>query len=219
MTDSTRTHHDYWDSFYASRESSSVPEEPSDFARWVAGRLRTGQPVVEFGFGTGRDSLWFARQGHTVTGYDFAESAVRKAQGRADAEEIAASFTELDLYDTAVVQVVAKDVAETSPEPALYGRFLIHSLEEAGRANLLGFARTALGHGGDLYLEFRTGQDRGSAHVFGDDHFRVYLDPDVVEREIEQSGGTVTHHEQGHGLAVYKSEDPHVARIVARWSA
>ena len=56
MSETTRTHHDYWESFYASRASSSVPEEPSAFARWVAGRLRPDQPVIELGFGTARDS-------------------------------------------------------------------------------------------------------------------------------------------------------------------
>ena len=62
------------------------------------------------------------------------------------------------------------------------------------------------------------GKDAGEAHLFGDDHYRTYLDPQVVVEEIEARGGTVMVLEQGHGMAVYKSEDPHVARIVASWS-
>jgi hypothetical protein len=38
-----------------------------------------------------------------------------------------------------------------------------------------------------------------------------------VVSEIEERGGEVMVLEQGHGMAVYKSEDPHVARIVASW--
>ena len=218
MSETTRTHHDYWESFYASRASSSVPEEPSAFARWVAGRLRPDQPVIELGFGTARDSLWFAQEGHQVRGYDFAEHAVQRAQGLADGRELAARFAVLDLYDRAAVDLVAKEVAGTAYRPAVYGRFLVHSLEDAGRANLLDLAGDVLGDGGELYLEFRTGKDQGEQHLFGDDHFRVYLDPAVVVREIEERGGVVVHHEADHGFAVYKTEDPHVARIVARWA-
>jgi hypothetical protein len=219
VSDITKAHHDYWDSFYASRVSSSVPEEPSAFARWVRGRLRPEQPVVELGFGTARDSLWFADQGHPVTGFDFAEHAVRRAQGQADGRGVAASFRVLDLYDGAGVEVVAKELRGTRHRPAVYGRFLVHSLEHAGRANLLDLAAAVLADGGDLYLEFRTGQDREGQHLFGDDHFRVYLDPEIVVGEIEERNGTVSHQEAGHGFAVYKTEDPHVARIVAGWSA
>ena len=39
----------------------------------------------------------------------------------------------------------------------------------------------------------------------------------VVETEIEALGGEVTYREEGCGLAVYKTEDPHVARLVARF--
>lgn len=215
---SDRTHHDYWDSFYAGRTSSGVPAEPSAFARWVQERLSPCQTVVELGFGTARDSFWFSEQGHPVAGYDFAETAVQRAQGRADGQRVTATFCVLDLYDAPEVIVVAKEIERTTNAPALYGRFLIHALEQDGRANLLDLAAQVLARGGDLFLEFRTGQDRGAQHVFGDDHYRVYLDPDIVVREIEERAGTIVHTEAGHGLAVYKTEDPHVARIVARWS-
>jgi len=217
VSNSISEHHEYWNSFYSGRASSGVPEEPSAFARWVQERLGPDQPLVELGFGTARDALWFATQGHPVQGFDFAESAVPRAQGEADGQGVSAAFAVLDLYDASGVQVAAKDIRRTTSTPAVYGRFLIHSLEEVGRANLLDLAAEVLAAGGDLYLEFRTGQDRGQQHVFGDDHFRVYLDPDIVVREIEERAGTIVHSEAGHGLAVYKTEDPHVARIVAQW--
>ena len=218
MSESINAHHDYWDAFYASKESGGVPEQPSAFARWVAERLSKDQPVVEFGFGTGRDSLWFADRGHGVSGFDFAESAVLRAQGEADARGLKARFDPLDLYDVDGVGLTLKDLQEAHESPAIYGRFLIHSLEGHGRGNLLDLAATALDGGGELYLEFRTGQDSGTQHLFGEDHFRIYLDPEIVVNEIEERGGTITHSEAGHGLAVYKTEDPHVARIAARWS-
>ena len=102
----------------------------------------------------------------------------------------------------------------------MYGRFLVHSLEDAGRANLIRLAADGPGaSGGELFLEFRTGKDLGQEHLFGDDHFRQFIDPMVVELEIEELGGEVTYREEGCGLATYKTEDPHVARIVAHFPA
>jgi hypothetical protein len=210
---------DYWNSFYSTRRSSGVSLTPSSFATWVHDRLAPHQPVIEFGFGTARDSLWFSQQGHPVTGYDFAASAVRQAQQRADEGRLQATFFELDLYDASATSLAAKTIAAaTTFRPAVYGRFLIHSLKKSGRKHLFDLAATALADGGELYLEFRTDKDRDGEHLFGDDHFRQYLAPARIESELRHRGATILHSEAGHGLAVYKSEDPHVARVVAGWS-
>ncbi|WP_345176291.1 class I SAM-dependent methyltransferase [Nocardioides caricicola] len=172
------------------------------------------------GFGTGRDSLWFARTGRRVRGLDFAESAV--AHGRAEAAErdLPCEFDLLDLYDDQAVTRAATSLTATPGPRAVYGRFLVHSLEDAGRANLVRLAADVLRNGGgELFLEFRTGKDLGQEHLFGDDHFRQFIDPMVVELEIEDLGGAVTYREEGCGLAVYRTEDPHVARIVAHFPA
>ncbi len=214
--ETTKQHRDYWQGFYAGKASGGVPEQPSDFARWVETQLPAAQEVVEIGFGTARDSLFFARHGRPVLGLDFAESAVEHARNQAVAQALEARFDVLDLYDD---DGVARVAAALGAEPrAVYGRFLVHSLEEAGRANLLRFAAAAVGGGsGELYLEFRTGKDLGQKHLFGDDHYRVFLDPRIVEAEIEALGGEITYREEGCGLAVYRTEDPHVARLVARF--
>lgn len=209
--------HAYWDHFYAGRSAGDVPEAPSAFAQWVAARLAPGSTVAEFGFGTARDSLFFAGQGHRVVGFDFAETAVAHATDRAARLGAEASFSELDLYDAEAASAVGAGLAGHGV-PVVYGRFLLHSLEAEGRANLLDLAATALAQGGELYLEFRTGLDAGHQHLFGEDHYRAYLDPDEVVAAILERGGSMLHVEAGHGLAVYKTEDPHVARLVARFS-
>jgi hypothetical protein len=205
----------YWDDFYKGDRSANVPRDPSAFATWVGGQLEDEQLIVECGFGNARDSFWFAHHGHAVRGFDFADSAVAAAQGVAAAEpSMDARFQELDLSDADAVVAVANDLQAVVGRPAVYGRFLIHSLEDEGRHNLIELAKRL---GGEIYVEFRTGKDAGQKHLFGDDHYRTYLDPLVVVEEIEARGGTVMVLEQGHGMAVYKSEDPHVARIVASW--
>lgn len=153
-------------------------------------------------------------------GFDFAESAVVNGRDLAGARGLDARFGLLDLYDDAGVDRVAGTLAADPAPRALYGRFLVHSLEDAGRLNLIRLAALVLSSGGgELFLEFRTGKDLGQEHLFGDDHYRQFIDPSVVELEIESFGGTIVHREEGYGLAVYKTEDPHVARIVARFPA
>ena len=210
--------HAYWNSFYAGKRSQEVPDQPSPFAAWVEGRLPARAHVWEFGFGTARDALWFASRGHSIKGFDFAESAVAHARAQAVNHALDAQFSVLDLYDRDQVRSVTEAHLDQSAAPHVYGRFLLHALTDQGRHNLLDMASVVLATGGLLLLEFRTGEDADSRHLFGEDHFRKYLDPEFVVGEITSRGGTVIDRLEGRGLAVYKTEDPHVARLVAKWS-
>lgn len=208
-------HQQYWDTFYAGHDSDGVPRAPSPFAEWVADRVGPGTPVVELGFGTARDSLWFARRGHPVRAYDFAPSAVEAARRTAERSDLDARFETLDLYDPHACDEVARAVAGLSDPPLVYARFLVHALEEDGRENLFRLAADGLAEGGFLALEYRTDADRGQRHLFGDDHFREFLSPSLVLDQLHGRGATVIEAVEGHGLAVYKDEDPHIARVLA----
>jgi SAM-dependent methyltransferase len=193
-----------------------VPREPSPFARWVRDREPAHTSIVDIGAGTGRDSLWFARRGHDVLGLDYIPAAIEKAGKLAAEEDLPARFKTFNLYDLRQVLGIGGELAHRDTPPVLYGRFLVHALEDLGRHNLWRVAGLCLRRGGRFYLEFRTGVDAGAEHEFGE-HFRKYLDPDAVVAEIEARGGQIEHREAGHGLAVYKNEDPHVCRLVATW--
>ncbi|NMO03501.1 class I SAM-dependent methyltransferase [Gordonia sp. TBRC 11910] len=208
--------HDHWWPFYFGQSQKSVPTEPSAFARWVDGRESPDTQIVDIGTGTGRDALWFARQGHQVLGLDYVPAATERAGILADEEGLPARFKTLNLYDARQVLGIGGELAHRDEAPVLYGRFLIHALQDAGRKNLWRIARMALRRGGRFYLEFRTGLDADAEHEFGE-HFRRYLEPDAVVAEIEEAGGRVEYCEAGHGFAVYKQEDPHVCRLVATW--
>ncbi|OLF17320.1 class I SAM-dependent methyltransferase [Actinophytocola xanthii] len=206
----------HWWPFYFGRSSSTVSERPSPFAEWVHLRESADVSIVDIGSGTGRDSLWFARQGHEVLGLDYIPAATDRAGKVAAAEGIPARFKTLNLYDLRQVLGMGGELAHRSEPPVLYGRFLIHALEDVGRHNLWRIAGMCLRRGGRFYVEFRTGLDAGVEKEFGE-HFRKYLDPEVVVAEIEARGGQIEHREAGYGLAVYKNEDPHVCRLVATW--
>lgn len=209
-------HREYWDTFYRSKGSTAVPHEPSAFARWVAARAAPSKWIVDIGSGTGRDALWFARSGYRVLGLDYATTAVEQTRAAAEQADLPAAFEVFDLYDVEHVLAMGARLSADGPK-TMYGRFLVHALEDGGRHHLWDLARTALGPGEGLCLEFRTGKDAATSHAFGE-HFRRLLDPDVVVDEIESRGGYVEYREDGHGLAPFRDEDPHVCRLVVGWS-
>jgi hypothetical protein len=72
--------------------------------------------------------------------------------------------------------------------------------------------------GGETFLEFRTPQSRKESKFFGA-HQRSYVDPDAVVAEIAAYGGTVVHRETGRDLAPLGQENPHICRLVVRWTS
>lgn len=206
----------HWWPFYAKRASAAVSTDPSPFARWVAEQEPSAGEIIDIGSGTGRDALWFARQGHRVLGLDYAPAATRNAELAAREAGIPAHFRTCNLYDIRQILAHGGLLAHRDQPATLYGRFLLHALRDEGRHRLWLLASMALRRGGRFYLEFRTGADAKTEHEFGE-HFRKYLDPDVVVGEIEERGGHIEDRIEGRGLAVYKDEDPHVCRLAVTW--
>jgi SAM-dependent methyltransferase len=206
---------DHWWPFYFGAAAATVVEDPSPFAVWVHER-EPARPVIDIGSGTGRDSLWFARQGHDVLGLDYIPAATERAAGAAEAEGLSARFLTFNLHDVRQVLAVGGELAHRREPPVLYARFLVHAVEDEGRHALWRLASMCLRRGGRFYLEFRTPEDATEEKVYGE-HFRKYLPGAAVVAEIERWGGRIEHLEEGYGLAVYKDEDPHVCRVVATW--
>ncbi|GAB2469983.1 methyltransferase domain-containing protein [Jatrophihabitans fulvus] len=214
----------HWLPFYSGRRHATVPAGPSAFARTVAAAEPGRGRLLDIGCGTGRDSVWLAAQGFDVLGLDYAPPAVTIATKAAHAAGVPARFELLNLLDLRQVLALGARIAHESAEPGaaplhLYGRFLLHALTPAGRANLWLLARTCLRRGGRLHLEFRAAPPdvRAVRYEFGT-HPRELLDPAAVVADIEASGGRVDHHEEGYGMAVHRTEDPYVCRMVASWT-
>lgn len=203
-------HRGYWESFYASRTSGQVPSAPSPFARWVAERESTNTSLVDVGSGTGRDTLWFSREGYRCVGLDYAGSAVNSALKAAEDAGLPARFLQANLYDRLGMLERAVAIRQDYTPEVLYGRFLLHAIEDDARQNLWEFAKAVLPTGGRVYIEFRI---RPTHHEFGE-HYRHFVDPAIVVTEVRALGWRVLDHLEGRGLAVYKGEDPLVCRLV-----
>ena len=71
--------------------------------------------------------------------------------------------------------------------------------------------------GSQLYVEFRTPQSRKEPKFFGP-HVRTVVSPATAVREIKSHGGTVVHRDTGRDLAPLGNENPHICRLVVRWT-
>ena len=81
---------EHWWPFYFGPGGATVSNRPSPFASWVHEREPAPVRVVDIGSGTGRDSLWFARQGRDVLGLDYIPAATERAASTAAAEGLPA---------------------------------------------------------------------------------------------------------------------------------
>lgn len=195
---------------------SKVSTEGSDFAAWVHGRIGTDDAVLDLGAGNGRDSIWFAEQGHRVRSSDYSRRSaveVRELLRRTGTKRVRPR--QVILNET---RHVFHLIAQLSRDPHhIYGRQLVGCLDEAARENLFRLGAAVLRRGQSMWLEFAV------PHLGAADPEPVPLvkrvDPDVLTAEIERSGGRVVHLEVAPGLDMFDNPDPAVARMRVIWPA
>jgi len=209
-------HLSYWDSFYG-RSSLPLSSLPSQFATFALGEIlstvgdATGiDGVIEFGCGNGRDSHFFANHGFKLLALDASEQAIELCRAR-------------NQYDHAWYRVCKASASGQEVEKflhgkqrvAVYARFFLHAIDENEQQAFLALLGKVLGAGSLLFLEYRTVGDSCQRKIFGDDHYRRYLDHHEVLSVIEASGFTIAYEFEGQGLAKYQSEDARVGRCFA----
>ena len=206
----TEDRSDYWDEYYAARETTRRPL-PSQFATFVAGELERPHRVIELGCGNGRDSIFFAGYGHDVTGVDGSHSAVHACSTLADALGESATFLESAIDDPALA-----DRLSGSEGPHLvYARFFIHAITDGEEERFLDLAAAITSPGDLLAVEYRTVRDQVGAKETGL-HFRRFVLPATFQARALSRGFEVTYAVEGFGFAKYRHDDAYVARTIFR---
>ncbi len=161
----------WWDSFYEERTKpcaffGSSPDE--SLVEWVSeGLIRPGR-AVEFGCGNGRNAIFLARQGFSVTGIDFSEVAIEWARDRAAEASVSVSLRH---------QSVFKLELEASTFDLVYDSGFFHHIPPHRRSGYVELVTNALKPGGWFGLTcFR--QEGGSG----------YSDDEVYERRSMGGG-------------------------------
>ena len=86
-----------WNARFAG-EDYLFGEEPNAFLRRQTHRLRRGDTVLCVADGEGRNSVWLAEHGLTVTAFDFAPNAVAKAKRLAARRKVSVDHQLADIY-------------------------------------------------------------------------------------------------------------------------
>ena len=206
----------YWREFYKHRHSLV----PSQFCALVAAEIDAHATIVDWGSGNGRDTLFFAAQGHTTIAMDLSAEAVKISdhEARSRGLQDRVLFLQGDLSSHADVENTVQIARSKSNSDSLvfYSRFVLHTLNEAEEDRFLFALSKRMKKNERIFFEFRTKEDVDLQKHYPD-HFRRYLDTTVFQRKLEDSWGlSLAYSITGVGMAKYKEEDPVVTRIFAK---
>ena len=205
----------YWREFYRQRHSLV----PSQFCAMVASEINSHSTVVDWGSGNGRDSLFFAAQGHRTVALDLSAEAVKisKQESMLRGLNDRVQFLQGDVSSSSDVEN-AVQIARNHNESALvfYSRFVLHSLDEAEEDRFLTALSGCMKRNERVFFEFRSKED-AERYKHYPDHYRRYLDTDKFQLKLcGDLGFFVEYAVTGSGMAKYKQEDPFVSRVFAK---
>lgn len=203
----------FWDARYA--EALVYGTQPTSVARRLADLFRAHgvRCILEAGCGSGRDALFYAREGFDVTGTDISQNALRWARRQADAEALRLTWLCDDLGETrlppgsfdASVAVHLVHLQPASVRQAMVNH-LWQLTRDAGFIVMANYSTSETGFTTwDPYPEPNTRVDpKGKlVHFFDADDLRALLPPDRFEllslEEVDlveiPDSGPVTHRE------------------------
>ena len=206
----------YWREFYKQRHSLV----PTQFCALVASEIASHSTIVDWGSGNGRDSLFFAAQGHRMTAMDLSTEAVKIGAHEAGMRGLhdKVSFLQGDLSSLPDVENIVRIARKKNDNGSLahYSRFVLHSLDESEEDRFLAALAGCMKPDERVFFELRTKQD-ADRYKHYPEHFRRYLDTDKFQLKLSDNlGFSVEYAVTGSGMAKYKQEDPLVSRVFAR---
>ncbi len=208
----------YWDTFYSKGFSVSIP---SQFCTLAASEIGIDRPIVEFGCGNGRDSTYLASQGFDVHACDLSKEVISLNQPRVESLKQGngnLTFSCVDASNSEQVESIIKRARSggRSDSITVYHRFFLHAIDENQEDLFMGGLSSALKAEDEIYMEFRSKEDARLPKIFGNGHYRRYVDTDLLIEKLTNLGFSITYVYTGRGMAKYKAEDPFVSRIIAR---
>jgi len=211
----------YWNSFY----SKFALAIPSQFCVLTATEVnKSDQPIVEFGCGNGRDSMYLASQGFNVYACDLSKEAIdynqTKSKEHLDANVHAGSieFWSVDATNRKQVESIIDQARAqgNTGNVTIYSRFFMHSIDEVQEDLFLDALSATLVEGDEIHSEYRSKEDEALPKVYGKGHYRRYIDTPALVQKLQSKGFDTVYEITGRGMAKYKNEDPFVIRIIVR---
>ena len=191
---------EYWNQFY--NNVSTIPAVPSQFCVLVSTEVDRSTPIIEYGCGNGRDSLYFTSQGFTVLASDLSKDAIDSNQEKVGN---GAKFSVCDVTDEAGVSDLISKAHAVNTNIVVYNRFFIHSIDETQERTFIGILAKSMTEGDKLYMEFRCDKDEALDKVYGKGHYRRYVKTEDLIKFMKSVGFEIEYEMTGQGMAKYKS--------------
>jgi len=210
----------YWDEFYSADET--VPTKESDFARWVTAQVPNVDCLIEFGCGTGRDSVWFTNTGiGVVVATDASKPGLAILRGRVHNTDCTnLRIMDVDLNSPISLAELSRQFNALAASRILYartvfyGRFLLHAIDESAQSALIEFAVAHLRTGDSLALEYRASNLGGGRYVFGN-HYRRPIDAEKLGAQCLTAGFSAVRTTTSDSFAGLHGERPLIGRTLA----
>lgn len=209
----------FWKDFY---KKNQLCTQASPFATWCMKQFfYSGDRVLEFGCGNGRDSFYFLQHGLSVIAIDGCQEAILRNISSHSNETFtgACKFINENFLNIENYFLTNKEVFTNMNK--IYSRFVLHAIPEEVENIILSFCFNILPKGGRMFHEFRTTQDplMQKGKVLSDnerftDHYRRFIATDTFRQKVAESGWKEIFFIENSGLAVFKNDDPVVARII-----
>jgi hypothetical protein len=145
----------HWDRRAGITRHRPLRKRPSVQARRAARMSRRlGAEVLDIGAGRGVDSLWLARQGLSVTAYDYVPRALSTVSDCAERESLDLAVRQLNLTEWRSVYAEGARLAHAPRPRVIVANHVVDATSGLGRAALARLCSMALRDGGRLLAEF-----------------------------------------------------------------
>ena len=201
---------DYWNEYYAKNMAVNLP---SPFAKFVyENYLTTGKDLLEIGCGNGRDSIYFASKGITVTAIDASDFIINELNQQNNVKNI--KFLCGNFVDSEIIYSQTYDYC--------YSRFSLHAVSAKQEETLLDNIQKSLKIGGKLFIEVRSihdelygkGVEVGRNCFVNNGHFRRFIDKSELEKILNCKGYKVEYSDESREFAPFGDEKPPVIRVI-----
>lgn len=183
----------FWNGFYADRDKRIpffVNKPDENLVQYFERALFAPGHVLELGCGPGRNALYFARQGCTVTAVDLSRESLDWARERAQEEQLEIEFIEQNIFELTIAEGSCDVIYDSgcfhhiAPHRRLdYLKLVTDSLTDGGY-----FALTCFIEGGDFggsdisdWEVYRTRSLNGGLGFTEEKLRLIFADFDVVE--------------------------------------
>ena len=202
----------YWDNYYNNQSNLKYATSFSKFC--LEKYLKKTSIILDLGCGNGRDTFFFAENGHNAIGIDLSEVAIQSNNKRS-------KEMKLDSLAKFVASDFTRDLIKYGTVDVIYSRFSMHTITKEDEKVVIKNAFHLLKQGGLFFIECRTindplfyeGKELSEFERYTD-HYRRFIDGTKFLHQIIKVGFHVKLYIEDRNLAKFHNENPVVARYV-----